>query len=58
MSKELERLRELEKTVQKLFKAAAAEGLYVGCGYTTKLPRSAQEGPIVKQIKKLARVED
>lgn len=29
MSKELERLRELENAIQKLFKSAAAESLYV-----------------------------
>lgn len=52
---EYERLLQIEVTLRKLFKRAAAEDLYVGAGYDPRLDDDEQEGPLVKKLRKLLR---
>lgn len=54
---DLKRLQELEVHVQAMFDTAAEDGLYIGSGKNIRLQPEEQEGPMVKELRKLARVK-
>lgn len=55
--KNQERLLRIEQLVREIFDAADKEGLFLGLGYEPRLPMDKQEGPKIKELKKLIRGE-